>query len=69
LGIIRNAFRVLTIALLCVHVDTRMIHHWIHQHGGPIFFVLSLIPFSLLLLYLRRSETGRRGVDSTQTEH
>lgn len=56
LGILRNGVRILTIALLCVHVDTSMVDSAIHRRGGPIFFVASLIPFGLLLLWLRRSE-------------
>lgn len=56
LGILRNGFRILTIAMLCVHVDPGMINSPIHRRGGPLFFVLSLIPFFLLLLWLRRTE-------------
>ena len=56
LGIIRNGFRVLTLSLLCVHIDPSMIHSAIHHRGGPIFFVLSLIPLFALLFYLRRRE-------------
>jgi hypothetical protein len=33
-----------------------MIHSWIHRHGGPVFFALSLVPFFALLLLLRKSE-------------
>jgi len=36
-----------------------MIDSPIHHSGGPLFFVLSLVPFFLLLIWLRRSE--RRG--------
>lgn len=56
LGIVRNAVRILTISLLCVHVDPRMIDSVIHRHGGPLFFVLSLVPLFLVLLGLRRWE-------------
>ena len=63
LGIIRNGFRVLTISLLCVHVDPSMIHSAIHHRGGPIFFALSMIPLFALLFYLRRRELAR-GVKS-----
>jgi len=62
LAILRNGFRILSIAMLCVHVDPEMIHHWIHHRGGPIFFALSLVPFFLLLMGLRRGE--RRIADS-----
>ena len=56
LGIVRNGFRILTISLLCVHVSPEMIDSPIHHRGGPIFFALSLVPFFLLLLWLRKSE-------------
>jgi len=62
LAILRNGFRIFTIAMLCVHVSPDMINSPIHRRGGPIFFVLSLIPFFLLLVWLRRRE--RRAVRS-----
>jgi exosortase C (VPDSG-CTERM-specific) len=56
LAILRNGFRVFTIAELCVHYGSDMVHTPIHHQGGPIFFALSLIPFGALLWWLRRSE-------------
>jgi len=56
LGIVRNGFRILVIGLLCVHVGPHMIDSFIHHHGGPIFFALSLVPLFLLLASLRRTE-------------
>ena len=56
LAIIRNGFRIFTIGELCVHISPDMIHSYIHRHGGPIFFALSLIPFLLLLRFLYKSE-------------
>jgi exosortase C (VPDSG-CTERM-specific) len=61
LALLRNGFRVLVIGQLCVHVGPQMIDSPIHHHGGPLFFVLSLIPLFLLLYYLRKGEgLGRR---------
>jgi exosortase C (VPDSG-CTERM-specific) len=57
LGILRNGFRILVIGLLCANVGPQMIHSPIHTRGGPLFFVISLIPFLLLLWWLNRSET------------
>lgn len=54
LGIVRNAFRILVLAYLCVRVDPSYIHSPIHHQGGPLFFVLSLIPFGFVLYLLRR---------------
>jgi exosortase C (VPDSG-CTERM-specific) len=60
LGIVRNGFRILVIALLCVHVSPRMIDSVIHHQGGPLFFALSLVPLTCLLWLLRRGERRRR---------
>lgn len=56
LGILRNGFRILVIGLLCIHVGPHMIDSPIHHRGGPIFFALSLIPFTLLLCWFRYRE-------------
>src|SRR5262245_19966367 len=58
LGILRNGFRIFVIGLLCVHVGPQMIHSLIHRRGGPLFFVISLVPLLLLLWLLRRGDTG-----------
>jgi exosortase C (VPDSG-CTERM-specific) len=59
LALLRNGFRVFTIGELCVHIGPQMINSYIHRHGGPLFFALSLIPFFLLLFLLMKCE--RRG--------
>jgi exosortase C (VPDSG-CTERM-specific) len=56
LGIFRNAFRIVTIGELCIHVDPGFIDSPIHHRGGPVFFAISLVPFILLLYFLRRTE-------------
>ncbi len=56
LAIVRNSVRILVIGLLCVHIGPHMIDSYIHRHGGPVFFALSLIPMLALLLWLRRGE-------------
>jgi exosortase C (VPDSG-CTERM-specific) len=56
LGLLRNGFRIFVIGQLCTHVGPQMIHSAIHRDGGPIFFALSMVPFFLLLILLRRSE-------------
>jgi exosortase C (VPDSG-CTERM-specific) len=57
LGILRNAFRVLVIGLLCVRVRPEMIDSWIHHQGGPLFFAASLIPLFLAAAWFRHRET------------
>jgi exosortase C (VPDSG-CTERM-specific) len=56
LALLRNGFRVFVIGELCVHVSPRMIDSPIHHRGGPLFFVLSLAPFFLLLYFLHKTE-------------
>jgi exosortase C (VPDSG-CTERM-specific) len=59
LGILRNAFRIVTIGELCIHVDPGFIDSPIHRRGGPVFFVISMIPFLLLLYYLRKTDARK----------
>ncbi len=56
LALARNGFRIFVIGRLCAAYGPRMLDSPIHHHGGPIFFVLSLIPFLLLLFVLRKTE-------------
>jgi len=62
LAILRNGFRILVIGLLCVNLGPQMIHSIIHRRGGPLFFVLSLIPLLLLLGWLHKGEARSRSV-------
>ena len=56
LALLRNGFRVFVIGELCVRVSPDMIDSWVHKQGGPFFFALSLIPFSILLYFLYRAD-------------
>lgn len=56
LAIVRNGFRIFTIGELCVRISPDMINSYIHRHGGPVFFILSLVPFFILLWYLYKSD-------------
>lgn len=68
LAILRNGFRIFTIGELCVRVSHNMIDSPIHHKGGPIFFAISLIPFFLVLYWLRKTECpSPKTVDSTVT--
>ena len=62
LAILRNGFRIFTIGELCVHISPDMINSYIHRQGGPLFFILSLIPFFLLLRLLAKSEHPRKPI-------
>ena len=67
IALLRNGLRVFTIGELCVHVGPEMIDSYIHHHGGPIFFALSLVPFSLVLFFLVRSERPRPSATKSAT--
>jgi exosortase C (VPDSG-CTERM-specific) len=56
LGILRNAVRILVLAQLCIHINPDMIDSSLHRRGGPVFFVISLVPLFLLLVWMRRRE-------------
>jgi exosortase C (VPDSG-CTERM-specific) len=59
LGILRNGFRIWTLSFLSVQWDPSVIHSPLHHKGGPLFFALSLIPFCLVLAWLRKTEHRR----------
>jgi exosortase C (VPDSG-CTERM-specific) len=65
LGIVRNAFRIVTLALLTLHVDPAVLEGPLHHRGGPIFFAASLVPLLVLLWWMRRVE--RRAGSSHQS--
>ena len=56
LALARNGLRVFVIGELCVRLGPELINSYIHRHGCPLFFVLSLIPFFILLVILVKSE-------------
>jgi exosortase C (VPDSG-CTERM-specific) len=67
LAILRNGFRIWVIGELCVHVNHNMIDSPIHHKGGPIFFALSLVPFFLLLVFLRKRDFNPSKTDPLPT--
>jgi len=67
LAILRNGFRIWVIGELCVHVNHNMIDSPIHRKGGPVFFALSLIPFLLLLVFLRKRDFNPSKTDLSST--
>lgn len=68
LGLLRNGFRIFVISELCVHIGPQMIDSPIHRQGGPLFFVLSLIPLFLLLLYLIKRESRKANATDVRTK-
>jgi exosortase C (VPDSG-CTERM-specific) len=63
IGILRNAVRIATIALLTINADPDIIRGPLHKQGGPPFFVLSLIPLFGVLLLVRRGERQREAAN------
>lgn len=59
LGIVRNGFRILVLGWLTIRVGPQILDSPIHHRGGPVFFVLSLIPMFLLLWFLCKGELKR----------
>jgi exosortase len=59
LGIFRNAFRIYFLSMASAHWNPDIIHSPLHHRGGPIFFALSLIPFFLVLFWLRKSDSNK----------
>ena len=61
LGILRNGIRILTLTMLSVHVDPRIMTSALHRRGGPLFFAVSLIPLFVLIWWLVRRERRING--------
>jgi exosortase len=61
--ILKNAVRIVTLSLLAVYVDPRMMGSAVHRMGGIPFFILALVLLSGVLYLLRRGE--RKGTRAT----
>jgi exosortase C (VPDSG-CTERM-specific) len=59
-GILRNAVRITSLSWLTVNVDSEIINGPLHHQGGPVFFILSLLPFFALLWWFRKSESAQK---------
>jgi exosortase C (VPDSG-CTERM-specific) len=57
LAMLRNGLRICILGHLCVRINPDWINSDLHHRGGPLFFAASLVPFFLLLLFLRKRET------------
>ena len=68
LALVRNGFRVFTLGELGVHFYPNILDSWFHHHGGPLFFLLSLVPLFLLLVYLMKDEARRRAALGNRTK-
>jgi exosortase C (VPDSG-CTERM-specific) len=68
LALVRNGFRVFCLGEIGVHFYPAVLDSWFHHHGGPIFFLLSLVPLFLLLVYLMKGEARKREALANQTK-
>lgn len=65
LGIVRNAFRIVTIGWLCTRHGPEMIHSPIHHRGGPVFFAVSLVPLFAMLILFRKLDKPSEETSTT----
>jgi exosortase len=54
--VIKNAIRIVTLSLLAVYVDPRILDSTLHRRGGIPFFIVALSLLGIVLWILRRSE-------------
>jgi exosortase len=55
--IVKNAIRIVTLTLLGVYVDPRILESTLHMRGGIPFFIVALSLLGVVLWFLRRSES------------
>jgi exosortase len=60
IAILRNGFRIASLTWLTVHVNSSIIDGPLHHRGGPIFFLLGLIPFLGFLWWMCRREDRQK---------
>lgn len=57
IAIVKNAVRIVTLSMLAVYVDPRILGTIAHRRGGIPIFLLALLLLGCVLLYLRRTES------------
>jgi len=67
IAIVRNGIRIAVITWLTSHVNPHVIDSPLHHQGGPLFFLMGLVPFLLLLWWLCCRETKSRQSISPRT--
>jgi exosortase len=56
MSVVKNAIRIATLTLLAIHVDKGFLTGRLHQQGGIVFFLATVMLLAPLLVILRRSE-------------
>lgn len=61
IGMLRNALRITTLGWLALYVDPAYLQGQLHLRGGPLFFIISLIPLWGVFVWLHRREHRQSG--------
>ena len=64
IAIARNGLRIFVIGAMCARQGPAALESPLHRQGGPVFFVLSVIPWALLLAVLYRREASARSASA-----
>jgi exosortase len=59
IAILKNGMRIVTLSLLAIYVDPRILSGNLHESGGIPFFIVALLMLLPILWLLRRSEKRR----------
>jgi exosortase len=58
--ILKNGMRIVTLSLLGIYVDQRILYGELHKSGGIPFFIVALAMLTPILWFLRKSEKRER---------
>lgn len=67
IAVLKNSIRIVTLSLLTIYVDHRVLSSPLHHKGGVLFFVIGLLLLGAVLWALRKSE-GRENKGRTPLE-
>lgn len=56
LAILKNGLRIATLSTLAIYVNPGFLYGKLHHRGGIVFFVIALVPMTLLLRLLHKGE-------------
>jgi len=60
--IVKNGMRIVTLSLLGIYVDERILHGELHKSGGIPFFAVALAMLAPVLWYIRKTEKKKTGI-------
>ena len=59
LAVLKNGLRIATLSTLAIYVNPDFLSGTLHRRGGIVFFLVALVPITVLLKYLQKSEQAR----------